>query len=372
MSTTVSFVPHIFDTGFGEELVYLIDGLDITQAAPPTPPPPTPPPPTPPLVNSRYIIRDMGYIMQKKPKPVFVVDKFILENTINLFFGKPGAGKTYGVFYMAACIATGKDWLGRKTSQRSVLVIDEDGGDWRCSYRLKEILLGLNKTTNAPIQYVSMAGFKLTNPKDVTEIEKLIDDTGARLVIFDCLAMFYTGKENDADTMLVVFNALRRIADKKGVTVIMIHHTDKKGEDYRGSSAIGGACDLTVKISQDTSDKKLLTYETTKTRDIYSDSFSARAEWLPDQFDPSEMTYKQVSTNDTVEPDGAGEKAIMLYFKTHKDGEADAIWNSSGNAHTNKKAFFKMKNEGKFVQVNHGRPARWALRKYTDEQLDLV
>jgi hypothetical protein len=321
----------------------------------------------------RYVIRGFDYIMEKASPPPFLVENLIMEKTINLFFGQSGAGKTYTTFHLATCIATGSDWLGRATVQRPVLIIDEDGGDWSCRSRLKEIALGMNEIEDKPIKYVSMAGFKLDAAKDVAEINRLIDETGAKVIIFDVLRNFFVGKENDSDVLSSVFYNLRLMVEKKGVTIIMLHHTDKAGDDYRGSSAIGGACDLTFKIEQD-QDTTVLTFKTVKKRWIEGCTFKAIPELGYSLFEDGERTYKLTLTEGIDNQEGIS--AVLNYLETNGNATIkeleDAAPSYGLKPSTMKQSLYALQRQKRVEKTNKSRPFVYALKKENKETYNEV
>ena len=276
----------------------------------------------------RYILRDARYIMEKRPPLPFIVEGLINEGTVSVFYGKSGCGKTYSILHLAACVALGKPWLGHRTKQGSVLVIDEDNGERRVADRLKEIFLGLG-VTDAPIKYVSTAGFKLDNKRDVEEMEQLIEATGAKLIVFDVMAQFMDGDENKKQDVQPILTVLRRMSGTKGISPIMVHHTGKnENAGPRGSSAIGGGVDLTIEIKANSDGT--LTFRTDKTRDINHESFSAKPAWSFDLPEMGQSIYTLVSAETKfVHKVSAGEEYAERFLRAHPNSTYTDIKNNA-------------------------------------------
>jgi hypothetical protein len=49
--------------------------------------------------------------------------------------------------------------------------------------------------------------------------------------------------ENDTKQTAAALDPLRRLAHKYGVAILLIHHTNKAGKDFRGASSIRDSCD---------------------------------------------------------------------------------------------------------------------------------
>jgi hypothetical protein len=365
MSTTIRLVPHTVNTEFGVEEVYSIDGLNEAQATP-TPPSPTPTPSQQPNGKAKPY-RDFAYIMADRPPPVFLVENIIMEGRVNLFFGGSGYGKSYALFTMLACIATGEPWLGRKVKQQKCLLLDEDNGDSRCSDRFAEIYRGLGITEEVPLGYISMSHFKLDVPADLKEIKKIISDIGAKVILFDSVARFMTGDENSAQDMQKVAGALREIAEDLKVTIIAIHHTgkdEKKGE--RGSSLLRDSVDLSIQIIKNKEDS--LTFSSTKTRDISSAKFSAQPEWdicLDENgIWNNKYSFKILPVINKAEF-GAGVTAVLTFFKTHNIGTCQQIENSASvcKPRTAKNALYTLIANGVIYRASNITPYEYAVKE---------
>jgi len=59
--------------------------------------------------------------------PVCLVKFHIEEGTFAMVFGPAGAKKSFLVYDLACCIATGKDWHGNRVKQGAVLIICGEG-----------------------------------------------------------------------------------------------------------------------------------------------------------------------------------------------------------------------------------------------------
>ncbi len=188
--------------------------------------------------------------MADQPPVQWVIEQLVTAGSVSVFFGAPGSKKTWALLSLAVHVALGEPWLGFNTMPVKVLVIDEESGEIRFMRRLNAAIQGRLADENIPIEFVCLAGFRLDDKNDAEELERLITERGAGLVIFDALADLMTGDESTKKDTQPLFTALRRIADKTQCAIIVIHHSNRSGE-YRGSSAIPGSVDLMLKIKSE-------------------------------------------------------------------------------------------------------------------------
>jgi len=231
----------------------------------------------------RYILRDAAYALHPQPPIDYIVDGLITNSSVNLFYGEPGSKKTYTALSLAVCVANGKPWLNFKTKKAPVLIVDEESGERRFTRRLGEAIRGELCDTSSPIYYVCLAGFKLDDLNDPVLIQALlIEQTGARLVIFDALADLMDGDENSKQDTQPVFNALRKMSEATDSAILIIHHSNKAG-GYRGSSAIKGSVDLMVQV-QSENGSPFINFQSEKNRDGDKAAWAAEAIWTEDEF----------------------------------------------------------------------------------------
>ncbi len=181
------------------------------------------------------------------PDPDWIIEGLLLPGSVALFAGAPGSKKTWALLNLAACVASGQDWLGHKTRRKPVLWIDEESGRRRLLGRMRKVFRGVGADTNLPFYATVMQGFDLRSDKDVQTLEGTILECQAGLVIIDALADVAPGADENAvkDMMPLLVN-LRRLAESLDVGVVLIHHSTKaNGSPYRGDiSDCRGGCSV--------------------------------------------------------------------------------------------------------------------------------
>lgn len=221
---------------------------------------------------------------QKEPPPVkWVVEDIIGEESLAVFYGEAGSKKTYSLFDMGICIASGKDWLGHHSKQQKVLIVDQESGDLRVWRRLNWIMRGHKIDKDIPLSYVCMPCFNLMRAADTGHLKILIQKEKARVILIDALAdVMPGGDDSSSKDTGIVFENLKELVHSLRVVIVVIHHTNRKGA-YRGSSNIKAQVDLMVEIESKVKSNEIA-FEATKLRDSESLEFSAIAHFLKDSF----------------------------------------------------------------------------------------
>jgi hypothetical protein len=194
---------------------------------------------------------------------------------------------------------------------------------------------------------VCLASFNLDNGTDQGILQALIEETEAGLVIIDALADITAGDENSKQDTQPVFNALRKIADKTGAAIVVIHHSNKLG-GYRGSSAIKGAVDLMIKVEKE-ENNNIIHFSTEKNRDGGQQKWSAKAAWEND-------TFTLVLADGIQGVKLSAAESYVLQLLENKGGPASLslIMGSADvcTESTAKKAVYSLVKKGKIYRMN--------------------
>lgn len=222
-----------------------------------------------------YTLKEM---LAPQPSQEWIIENLLSPGSVAIFSGAPGSKKTWVLLTIAACVAAGIPWLGRKVKQTPVIFVDEESGRYRLFDRMGKVTRGLGVSDDVPIYSTVMAGFNLA--EDTSQLQDLILQTKAGLVIIDALADVAIGAdENSAKDMMPLMANLRRLAETTQSAIILIHHdTKSKNSAYRGSSAIAGAVALLVSVVS-APKEGLVKFEIVKSWDVEPQTFYGVAEW---------------------------------------------------------------------------------------------
>jgi len=167
-----------------------------------------------------------------------------------IVFGPSGSGKSFVATDIAASVARGADWYGRKVKQGRVLIVMAEGSGgapqrvraYARKYDLDPASIDIAFVTAAP---------NFLDKGDIGEIIKTIAAIGnVVLVIIDTFAQVTPGaNENAGEDMGPALRNAQVVSEVTGATVVLIHHTGKDAsKGSRGWSGIKGAAAAQIEI----------------------------------------------------------------------------------------------------------------------------
>jgi RecA-family ATPase len=181
-------------------------------------------------------------------------DGWIIEDLIapglHLLVGPPKVGKSWMSLGMGIAVCQGDPFLGFATEKCKVLYLALEDPRARIKKRAWKLL---DETTGE--LYFATAASKVSSGL-IPQIENHLEDyPGTRLVIIDTFQMV---RESTKDSAYAADYAdltpLKKMADKNGIAVVVIHHTRKMGDadvfnTVSGTTGLTGCADSTMVLS---------------------------------------------------------------------------------------------------------------------------
>jgi RecA-family ATPase len=193
--------------------------------------------------DNPFAVHAWGDYKQNYLSTPWIVKGVLPQAEVGILYGQSGSGKTFFVLDLAATIARGGQWRGRKVS------------DCRVVYVAAEAREGVKKRMDAYDQYVCAEGAR---PDIIASAPNLLSsDTQqlaaaigrAGLVILDTMAASHSGDENSAKDMGMFLAACKELSETTGAMVLAVHHTGKEdGKGMRGSSALFAGADFVMEV----------------------------------------------------------------------------------------------------------------------------
>lgn len=211
------------------------------------------------------------------PSVAPLIENTLDRRTLNVIAGPPGAGKSLLALALAYAVATGTPWQGRRMigyenddqPQRVLYIAGEDAPGIRSRIRALDVAHGV------VANHLDVLAHPV-NLLDDTEIDRLVDIVGGNLndpwhaydlVVLDTLARSMPGAdENATRDMVQAVATLDRVLrareyrgpdgavdldDSGGVTLLVVHHSDKSGRGLRGSNVLEAAADTIYQVTSD-------------------------------------------------------------------------------------------------------------------------
>lgn len=155
------------------------------------------------------------------PEPIWLVPELIPIGLVSLA-GKPKVGKSWLALQLAAAIASGGSFLGKKVNQSPVLYLAYEDPGRRLKSRIKA--LGVQRDT--PITFLNE--YPLLNAGGLDQLYHEIQKLNSRLNILDTFGRSVGRHEiKDYSENVGLLSPLQSMAQELGVTILLVDHHGK-------------------------------------------------------------------------------------------------------------------------------------------------
>lgn len=171
--------------------------------------------------------------------------------------GAPKIGKSFLVWQIAYAVATGNDLWGLSVRQGSVLVLALEDTEDRIYSREERMLSDETQTPKPDNLHAAFAADGIEGDLEGQIDRFMVEHPDTIMVVVDILQRVRKHGEkvsyaNDSDTML----ALKAIADKHQICLLVVHHTRKaKADDIfemiSGTNGLGGSADGALVLTKE-------------------------------------------------------------------------------------------------------------------------
>jgi len=204
----------------------------------------------------------------------WLIDGVIPERSFIALYGPPGSFKSFHALHIAHCVATKRDWMGRRVKKSGAVLYLAGEGFGGIGARIKACKIHHQIENGAPIYIVRHQLNLRSSAEDfnalMMAIVQLVEQTGMEfcLTIVDTLARaFGGGNENSSEDMGAFITAMGKIQEFLNCALMVLHHSGKDAaKGLRGHSSLLGAVDTELELLRfDEQMKGVLT--TTKQKD---------------------------------------------------------------------------------------------------------
>lgn len=182
---------------------------------------------------------DVAEMVAKAPQPVPWLARPILPRAaLTALYAPGGDGKSLFSMALAAAIARGEELAGIGCEHGNSIYLDGENGENEIHRRVH--------TLGLPASGVRVAdASRLDLRHDIEAVQTLVADNRPDLLILDSLRSLTPGMdENDTAQTARTLDPLRRLAHETGAAILLIHHANKDGRDFRGASSIRDSVDV--------------------------------------------------------------------------------------------------------------------------------
>jgi KaiC/GvpD/RAD55 family RecA-like ATPase len=189
---------------------------------------------TPPI---RFL--DVASMAATAPQPVpWLAPPVLPRGTLTALYAPGGDGKSLLSMALAAAIAHGSELAGIECEHGVTIYLDAENGEREIHRRVHT--LGL---PSSGVRMADASGLDLR--RDISAVEAVVNDTNPDLLVLDSFRSMTPGMdENDTGQTARALDPLRRLAHESETAILLIHHANKAGRDFRGASSIRDSVDV--------------------------------------------------------------------------------------------------------------------------------
>lgn len=217
-----------------------------------------------PLKEYPKVMTIKDYERYKPPKN-FIIQDLVYPCEIAMNYGDSNSYKSLHMLYKALCISSGKKYLGKfKVKKCPVLILSAENSKRTDKDRIFKLMRGLRiRKRDNPLYFLPRSECKnildedfKDNVIDIIELHKI------KCVFLDTInPLTPETDDNKARDVIKVFREfLDVLSDDYGVHVEFLHHTDKRGNQFLGSTKWKGNSDAVTKIHRNELDTKFKLY----------------------------------------------------------------------------------------------------------------
>ena len=181
----------------------------------------------------------------------FVVDSLISQG-LHVLAGSPKVGKSWLVLWLSVMVAKGEPVWGMQTRQGTTLYLCLEDSRLRIQNRLFEIM-----EDAPPSVHFCTEGFIIGSGQEECIETFIAEHPDTSLIIIDTLQMVRgTGYDNTYANDYRDLSVLKKLADRHGIAILLIHHLRKEGADdvfnrISGTTGVQGAVDSSFTLIED-------------------------------------------------------------------------------------------------------------------------
>lgn len=208
----------------------------------------------------RFNTIDGETLMTIPLKPINFIIENLLSEGLHILAGSPKVGKSWLALWLSVAVAKGEEVWGNKVKQGDTLYLCFEDSQIRIQNRLFDITEDATEAVNFCTENAMLDG-------DLEEkIANFIKDhPDTVLIIIDTLQMIRnTGKDFNYANDYSDLTILKKLADKYGIAILLIHHLRKEYDKdpfnrISGTTGIQGAVDSSFILIEETRGSGLAT-----------------------------------------------------------------------------------------------------------------
>jgi AAA domain len=184
------------------------------------------------------IVSAESFCAKPPPMPPVLLAGILYRGGTVMFSGPSKAHKTYTALAMGLCVASGRDWLGFKTTAAPVLYLNLELPDFAAQKRIADICQRLRIEHPVTFHLWNLRGKRVTEETLRRELPRRIKQLAAGLVMIDPhykVSSASGAEENSNDSQGRLLSDLETICTPNGAALAVCHHFAKGDASARNS-----------------------------------------------------------------------------------------------------------------------------------------
>ena len=171
------------------------------------------------------------------PRPRWLIEDFVAENSTTMIYGPWGLGKSFMTLDMVLSATVGGEWYGRKIERplKTLFIVAEGAAWWY--RRLLAYERERGPVAREMIFWIPQPVNLWNSTSDMDDLVEIIEDLEPDILVIDtwvrCSSAYGMNEDKATDTAMV-YNKLDHLRDKYKVSPVLVHHPTKAG-GARGS-----------------------------------------------------------------------------------------------------------------------------------------
>lgn len=213
------------------------------------------------------------------PPKVWLVDQVFGVGDLGMIYGPSGCGKTFITIDFIVRMCIGRSWASRFSIERPLNVAycgGEGVGSLPTRFKASAAHYDVSDIPNFTF-FKTVPQFHNENDGTDSIFEFIIQykknlESGIcqklDVLVIDTLHTATVGaEENSSKDMGKIIQACKTASNNLECAVILIHHTNKSGEEERGSTSLRGAMDFMIRVKKDKEEETTATMSCSKLKD---------------------------------------------------------------------------------------------------------
>jgi len=186
----------------------------------------------------------LGDAYSPRPPAEYIAGQVFRKPSVSMVFGAAGSLKSLLLIDLCACVASGQPWLaqldgtgGLPVTAGPVVFLDFDSGALAMHARIKAAGQARALGEALSLFYVACPALHLdaTNPRLMDLLGQNLEPMKPRLIVVDNLTVVSGGADQNRGDMAPIMSNFRRLSERTGAAVVIVHHSNKSGSGKRAT-----------------------------------------------------------------------------------------------------------------------------------------